>query len=107
MESKIRLMKKSSKVLLGSLFLTTIAVSCSSPKDEWIYGNDIKKDTTVNGRSYRYYGGKFYPIFNGLINPGLYNGFTQSEMRENPSSIKPIKSGGFGSSSRGYSSFSS
>lgn len=100
-------MKKSSKIVLGSLFLTAVTVSCSSPKDEWIRGDKTKKDTVVNGRSYRYYGGRFYPIFNGLINPGQYNGFTPSEMRDNPSSVKPIKSGGFGSSSRSFSSFGS
>lgn len=100
-------MKKSSKIVLGSLFLAAVAVSCSSPKDEWIRGDKTKKDTTVNGRSYRYYGGRFYPVFNGLINPSQYNGFTPSEMRKNPSSVKPIKSGGFGSSSRSFSSFGS
>ncbi|WP_187477537.1 hypothetical protein [Amniculibacterium sp. G2-70] len=100
-------MKKSKLIVLGSVFMVSLSVtSCNNkPKNEWISGKSGKKDTVMNDRGYRYYGGSWYPLFNNRINPGIYSGFTNSALR---SGVTPsvIKSGGFGSSARsGFSSF--
>lgn len=114
-------MKKSTTILLTGLFLSAIATTQCKKKpeeNEWIAVQSNKKDTVVNKQPYRYYGGFWYPLYNGFINPTHYNGFTNQEMRSNHSSaIRPsyrssyssqsssssIKSGGFGSSSRSFS----
>lgn len=104
--------------MLSAMFVAAIAMqSCEKTRkheDKWISGKSTKKDTVINNHSYRHYGGMWYPIYAGRINPGQYEGFSHSTIHSsNTSRITPTKistssssshssgfrSGGFGSSS--------
>ena len=68
-------MKKSSNVLLSAFFIASVA-SCRSDK-EWVDGADTYgigdvteyrvQDTVYNNTPYRYYRGRWYPIYNNRI----------------------------------------
>lgn len=95
-------MRKSNQIILSAIFISAI-LACNNEKDEWINGNEVgkrKKDTTFRNQPYRYYHGSWYPIYNGMINPGRYNGASLGQISS--SSYHPsadIRTGGFGSSS--------
>jgi hypothetical protein len=100
------MMKKSKAVVLSGLFLTALACVESKPEGEWISGNEDGKtrDTTINNNSYRYYGGMWYPIYGGMINPGIYNGATTQQIAKPGFQPASLQKGGFGSTSRSSSS---
>lgn len=97
-------MKKSNNIFLTAIFLTAIA-SCKQ-KDEWIAGSEggTVRDTTMNGNSYRHYGGLWYPIIGGMIAPRMYNGATATEISRPGYKPGRVRTGGFGTSSRSASS---
>ncbi len=96
-------MKKSANVILTTVLLSAIISCREQQKDEWIYGNENGKtrDTTVNNRPYRRYGGLWFPIIAGRISPNTYNGASATRI-SHPSYTpsRAVRSGGFGSSSR-------
>jgi hypothetical protein len=85
-------MKRSKAITLGALFVAGIS-ACTSNTANWITGYDAqnpKRDTMANGVGYRYYGGGWYPIYNGMICPGYYNrGYTITEI--NTGSFVPAR----------------
>jgi hypothetical protein len=105
-------MKKSRSIMLSAAFLAAITFqSCQEKprhKDQWISGKSSKKDSVANNQTYRHYGGMWYPVYGGRINPGVYEGHSHSEIssgRITPTRVSSgtasagIRSGGFGSSS--------
>lgn len=98
-------MKKSSSIILSSALMLAIA-SCKEKQQEepeWITGdqNGRVRDTTTNNGSYRFFGGFWYPIIAGRINPGLYRGASSRDIVTPGFRPTPIRTGGFGRS--GYS----
>ena len=103
--------------MLSAMFVAAIAMeSCKETprhQDKWLSGKSSKKDSVVNNQSYRHYGGMWYPIYGGRINPGLYEGHSHSSFSSgnvSPSRISTgssssshsssgFRSGGFGGSS--------
>ena len=105
-------MKKSSQIVLTSLFVMSIA-SCRQ-NNSWIRGDQGSRDTISNGSTYRSYGGRWYPVYNGMISPTSYQGSSQSDIsrpgyapsRTSSFSAPPAAgthSGGFGSSAASHS----
>jgi hypothetical protein len=96
-------MKKSKNIVLTTVLLSAIISCREQQKDDWIYGdeNGRTRDTTVNNRPYRHYGGLWFPIIAGRISPHTYNGASASQI-SHPSYTpsRAVRSGGFGSSSR-------
>jgi len=106
-------MKKSSSIVLGSLFVIA-AASCGQNKKEpeWTSGNDAQgrtHDTSFNGSRYRYYNNGWYPVYHGLICPGFYSRPYYYGEISRPGFVAPmppsvaaggagVKTGGFGSS---------
>lgn len=90
-------MKKSSSILLTSVFALAIA-SCNDNDDEWITGDDNGqvRDTATTSGHYRYYGGYWYPIYGGRINPGIYQGATGRDIVNPGFRPSTIRTGGFG-----------
>ena len=106
-------MKKSHTILLG--LTVVLAQACgNSSKDEgdWTYGEPNSRDTVVRGQPYRFYHGFFYPVYRGMIAPGLYQGATREQV--SAANYKPVqhpqpvaaRRGGFGRSSGGRSVWS-
>ncbi len=97
-------MKKSKFILVGLTLI--LAQSCKEepPKDEWISGEKNSRDTLVNGSRYRSYHGMYYPIFLNRISPRTYQGSNLHEISK--PGFSPVRSGGFGSTSRSSSSHS-
>lgn len=105
---------KTKNIVLSALFLSAIA-SCGQQKsqqpDKWVKGDKNAKDTTINNQVYRHHGGFWYPVYHGLINPGIYGGssinqisspgFTPAKAFSSGSSTgsSSVRSGGFGGSS--------
>jgi hypothetical protein len=100
-------MKKSTNVFLTTVLLSAIISCREQQKDEWTYGdeNGRTRDTMVNNRPYRHYGGLWFPIIAGLISPRTYNGASASQI-SHPSYTpsRKVRSGGFGASSRSANS---
>lgn len=100
-------MKRSTQVVLTTLFLSAIVSCREQQKDDWITGDENGKtrDTVVNNRAYRHYGALWFPLIAGRISPATYNGASASQI-SNPSYTpsRAVRSGGFGSSSRSVSS---
>jgi hypothetical protein len=96
-------MKKSKSIVLCSVLAAAIA-SCGGQekKDDWIVGDEggQTRDTTLNGKQYRHYGGFWYPLLLGRISPASYNGATASQIGRPGFTPTKIRTGGFGSSSR-------
>lgn len=101
-------MKRSSSILLGTVFLAAI-ISCSdkpTAKDEWITGADQNgrtRDTLINNQHYRHYGTGWFMITNGMINPGRYQPSTLNQIRTPGHIPAHIRTGGFGSTGHGAS----
>ena len=68
-------MKKSKAVVLLTVF-TSAVTACVHPRNQWISGeeNGICRDTCINETPYRFYRDAWYPVYNDLINPGIYIG---------------------------------
>ncbi len=111
---------KKPALVLSLAFAAAVSACQQQPKEpEWITGagsGGATRDTVRNGRSYRHYQGSWFPIYAGLISPGLFRGGSAQEIgrpgyvpgRVSGSSIgrsSGIRSGGFGSSA--HSSFGS
>jgi len=95
-------MKKSSSILLTSVLALAIASCKEKQKEpEWITGdqNGQVRDTTTSSGSYRYFGGFWYPIIAGRINPGLYQGASSRDIVNPGFRPAPVRTGGFGRSS--------
>jgi hypothetical protein len=102
-------MKKSTNIMLSATFLATIAMEgCKEAprhQDKWISEKSSKKDSVVNNQTYRHYGGMWYPVIAGRINPGLYEGHSHSALSSGKatptriSTTSSFRSGGFGGSS--------
>jgi hypothetical protein len=92
-------MKKSSSILLTSVLVLAIA-SCRDKEDDWITGdeNGHVRDTTTNSGHYRYFGGFWYPIYGGRINPGMYQGASARDIVNPGFRPSTIRTGGFGRS---------
>lgn len=108
-------MKKSKLIVLGTVFASGLMACNSNDEGEWITGSNGNnaRDTVFHGNQYRYYGGGWYPLRNGLICPSYYSRpYSASEICNPgfapaipPSSfgggggVHGIHTGGFGSSS--------
>ncbi len=68
-------MRKSKAIILLTVF-TSAVTACVHSHNQWISGeeNGICRDTCINEISYRFYRGAWYPVYNDLINPGIYIG---------------------------------
>ena len=92
-------MKKSTSILFSSVLTLAIASCKEKEKEkEWIVGdqNGKVRDTTTSSGQYRHYGGFWFPLIAGRINPGLYQG-ASSRSISSPG-FKPVRTGGFGRS---------
>jgi len=90
-------MKRSTSILLSSVITLAIA-SCKNKQQEegWIVGDNngqVRDTSTENGR-YRYFGGMWFPLMAGRINPGLYQGASSSQIAS--PGFRPVRTGGFG-----------
>ena len=90
--------------MLSAVLLAAIA-GCKQQEgkqEEWISGNEngTTRDTTVQDRPYRFYGGMWYPIIGGLISPRMYNGATAADIGRPGFTPSRVRTGGFGSSGR-------
>jgi hypothetical protein len=96
--------KKSNKVILSVVLLSAIA-GCQQ-KDEWISGNEngTRRDTTLHGGYYRFFGGFWYPVVNGLISPRSYQGANTAQISRPGYTPSKVRTGGFGRSSRSATS---
>ncbi len=68
-------MKRSSKIILGAVFLAAISSCSDTPKekDEWITGADKTgktRDTIINNQHYRHYGMGWFLLANAHIRSG-------------------------------------
>ena len=89
-------MKHSKLIVLSAALLSAVGCgSNASPEGQWIEGDD-SRDTISNGRHYRYYGGYYYPIFAGRINPGIYRGATRTSISDPNFKPTKVNRGGFG-----------
>jgi len=92
-------MKRSTSIILSSAITLAIA-SCKNKEQEqgWIVGDNngqVRDTTTENGR-FRYFGGLWYPLMAGRINPGIYQGASSHQVAT--PGYKPVRTGGFGRS---------
>lgn len=62
--------------------------------------NGTTRDTAVQENRYRYFGGLWYPLIAGRINPGFYNGASANQISRPGFKPSRVRTGGFGSSSR-------
>lgn len=94
-------MKKSSSILLTSVLALAIA-SCKDKEDQWITGdeNGQVRDTATSSGHYRYFGGFWYPIYGGRINPGVYQGASARDIVNPGFRPSTVRTGGFGRSGR-------
>lgn len=95
-------MKKSTSIFLSSALTLAIA-SCKDKEKEWIVGDEKGqvRDTVTNNGHYRHYGGFWYPIYGGRINPGLYQGASSHSITT--PGFRPVRTGGFGRTGGGRS----
>lgn len=74
---------KTSQLFLSTVFLASItACTARNNQQTWITGDEHTADSTFNEQPYRYYNNSWYPVYNGLISPRLYEGASRQQLAD-------------------------